>query len=458
MTDEHAKPFLDALDTRVLVCDGAMGTMLYARGVFLNRSFDELNLTQPDLVAEVHQAYVRAGADVIETNTFGANRIKLGDLRAGRPASHAINVQGAQHRASCGPGPGLRGRRDRPARDPHRAMGQDRGGRGAGVLPRAGARRCSKAASISSCSRPSATSTRSARRSGAVRSVCGLPIVAQVTTEEDGNTPRRRRRPSAFVPELERAGRQRHRPQLQRRPGGDARDDRADVRSGDACGCRRSRTPAGRARSKAATSISARRSTWRRTPDASSTAASAWSAAAAARRPSTSATSRWRCARWPPPSRRAPRFGRAGDGQAGRSRPADRPRRKVADGQRPGARERSSSASSWCRRAVSAPTPLVEQARQLRLHGVDLVNIPDGPRSGARMSALSAAVLVQQQAGIETVLHYACRDRNLLGHAVGPARRALDGRPQPAARHRRSRRRLATIRTPPRVSTSTRSA
>jgi methionine synthase I (cobalamin-dependent) len=45
-------PFLQELDTRVLVCDGAMGTMLYARGIFLNRSFDELNLTQPDLVAK----------------------------------------------------------------------------------------------------------------------------------------------------------------------------------------------------------------------------------------------------------------------------------------------------------------------------------------------------------------------------------------------------------------------
>ena len=59
-------PFREAIESRVLVCDGAMGTMLYARGIFLNRSFDDLNLTQPDLVAEVHQAYVRAGADVIE--------------------------------------------------------------------------------------------------------------------------------------------------------------------------------------------------------------------------------------------------------------------------------------------------------------------------------------------------------------------------------------------------------
>ena len=58
---------------------------------------------------------------------------------------------------------------------------------------------------------------------------------------------------------------------------------------------------------------------------------------------------------------------------------------------------------------------LVEQARQLRIHGVDFVNIPDGPRASARMSALAASLVVQQQAGIETILHYACRDRNLLG-------------------------------------------
>ena len=59
------KPFLDALDDRVLVCDGAMGTMLYAKGVFLNKSFDALNLMQPDLVREVYQAYVRAGGESI---------------------------------------------------------------------------------------------------------------------------------------------------------------------------------------------------------------------------------------------------------------------------------------------------------------------------------------------------------------------------------------------------------
>ena len=54
--------FLEALNDRVLVCDGAMGTMLYAKGIFINKSFDALNLSSPELVGDVHQEYVRAGA------------------------------------------------------------------------------------------------------------------------------------------------------------------------------------------------------------------------------------------------------------------------------------------------------------------------------------------------------------------------------------------------------------
>ena len=62
---------------RVVLFDGAMGTMLYARGVYINQCYDELNVRAPDLVREVHAEYVRAGAEVLETNTFGANRMKL---------------------------------------------------------------------------------------------------------------------------------------------------------------------------------------------------------------------------------------------------------------------------------------------------------------------------------------------------------------------------------------------
>src|SRR5438093_9201418 len=70
-----------------------MGTMLYAKGVFINKSFDALNITQPDLVGRVHQEYVWAGADIVETNTFGANRIKLGSFGLA-DRLHAINAEG----------------------------------------------------------------------------------------------------------------------------------------------------------------------------------------------------------------------------------------------------------------------------------------------------------------------------------------------------------------------------
>jgi methionine synthase / methylenetetrahydrofolate reductase(NADPH) len=62
---------------QVVVFDGAMGTMLYNKGVFINQCYDELNLRAPDLIRDVHKAYKKAGAEVLETNTFGANRIKL---------------------------------------------------------------------------------------------------------------------------------------------------------------------------------------------------------------------------------------------------------------------------------------------------------------------------------------------------------------------------------------------
>lgn len=68
----------DLLDPeRVVIFDGAMGTMLYARGVFINQCYDELSVRSPELVRDVHDAYVRAGAEVLETNSFGANWLKL---------------------------------------------------------------------------------------------------------------------------------------------------------------------------------------------------------------------------------------------------------------------------------------------------------------------------------------------------------------------------------------------
>ena len=70
--------FMDRLAQGPLLADGAMGTMLHSRGVALDTAFDELVLTQPAVVADVHRAYIEAGAEMILANTFGANRYKLG--------------------------------------------------------------------------------------------------------------------------------------------------------------------------------------------------------------------------------------------------------------------------------------------------------------------------------------------------------------------------------------------
>ncbi|HTW46271.1 MAG TPA: bifunctional homocysteine S-methyltransferase/methylenetetrahydrofolate reductase [Acidobacteriaceae bacterium] len=89
MTDRIQEIF----GSRTILCDGAMGTTLYARGVFINRCYDELNLSQPDLVRSIHEDYLQAGAELIETNTFGANAFRL--LRYGfQDQVFAINKAG----------------------------------------------------------------------------------------------------------------------------------------------------------------------------------------------------------------------------------------------------------------------------------------------------------------------------------------------------------------------------
>src|SRR5579859_7940470 len=100
---EH--PLLEQLRQRPVLCDGAMGTLLYARGVNYEQSFDGLNLTQPELIQGIHSEYISAGAQIIETNTFGANRVKLEahnlsdrvreiNIRAARLAIEAREVSG----------------------------------------------------------------------------------------------------------------------------------------------------------------------------------------------------------------------------------------------------------------------------------------------------------------------------------------------------------------------------
>jgi methionine synthase / methylenetetrahydrofolate reductase(NADPH) len=414
-------PFLQELDQRVLVCDGAMGTMLYARGIFLNRSFDELNLTQPDLVAEVHQAYVRAGADVIETNTFGANRVKLGAFGLAERV-HAINLQGAKIARHA-------------ARDQVYVAGAI-GPLGIRVEPwgKTGVdeaeeifREQAKALVEGGVDLFVLETFRDVNEIGAairaVRSVCNLPIVAQITTEEDGNS-LDGVAPESFVPDLE-------------------------ARGADVVGLNCSVGPAAmletleRMASVAHVKLSAQpnagkpreiegRNLYLCSPD--------YMASYARRFINAGVRLVGGCCGTTPDHIRAIKTAvRAlapGAARAGARPAAAAPAAPLLP---PVAREQKSRMANTLARggfvvSVELTPPrgfqadaLVEHARTLKIRGVDLVNVPDSPRASARMSALSAALLVQQQSGVETILHYACRDRNLLGmqsdllgaHAMG---------------------------------------
>ncbi len=94
-TASRAAEFRRKLESGLVVADGAMGTMLYGKGIFINRCFDELNLVSPQMIKEVHQEYVKAGAEIIESNTFGGNRLRLAAFGLGEKLK-AINEAGVR--------------------------------------------------------------------------------------------------------------------------------------------------------------------------------------------------------------------------------------------------------------------------------------------------------------------------------------------------------------------------
>jgi methionine synthase / methylenetetrahydrofolate reductase(NADPH) len=417
------KPFLESLEARVLVCDGAMGTMLYAKGVFINKSFDALNLTQPDLVADVHADYIRAGADIIETNTFGANRIKLGSFGLADKLE-AINVEGARiaRRAVAAGGTayvagaiGPLGIRIEPwgktgideAREYFREQAQALADGGVDLFILETFRDVNEIGAAID----------------AVRAVSSLPIVAQMTTEEDGHTldgtP-----PEKFAPELERRGatilgvncavgpapmletieRMSAVTKLHLSAQPNAGKPR-DIEGRNIYLC----SPeymASYARRFILHNVRIVGGCCGTTPEhirQIKTAVRGLTPTAA--RPAAAAIPH------PAPVMTMP--------------PVDRARKsRLAHAM---TRGRFVVAVELLPPRGYQTDAVIERARTLKIRGVDVINIPDGQRAGARISALSMAVLIEQQAGIETLLHYACRDRNLLGiqsdllgaHAMG---------------------------------------
>jgi methionine synthase / methylenetetrahydrofolate reductase(NADPH) len=418
------KPFIDAVAERVLVCDGAMGTMLYAKGVFINKSFDALNLTQPGLVAEVHQEYVRAGADVIETNTFGANRIKLGSFGLADKL-YEVNEHGARiarsaadDRAYVAGSIGPLGIRIEPwgktgvdeARDYFREQAQALADGGVDLFILETFRDLNEIGAAID----------------AIRSFSDLPIVAQMTTEEDGNTldgtP-----PEKFAPELERRGATLIGVNCAVGPAPmlDTIERMAAVSK-----LKLSAQPnAGKPRDVEGRNI------YLCSPE--------YMASYARRFMLHNVRIVGGCCGTTPEHIRqlklavralAPAVVRA-DVEAHAAAPRVSPTYSTP----PVAREQKSRLAHLMAQghfvtAIELLPPrgyqtdqAVDRAKKLRIRGVDVINIPDGQRGGARLSALSLAVLIEQQAGIETLLHYACRDRNLLGiqsdllgaHAMG---------------------------------------
>ncbi len=183
-----------------------MGTMLYAKGVFINRCFESLNLTQPELVGDVHDDYLRAGADVIETNTFGANRMKLRSFGlggAGRRDQRRRRAHRSRRRGS--PSRRRRRRRTSPARSVPLGVRIEPWGKTGVDEAEAMFREQAQALFDAGVDLFVLETFRDLNEIGAaiaaVRSVCDLPIVAQMTTEEDGGsldgTP-----PEQFAPAL----------------------------------------------------------------------------------------------------------------------------------------------------------------------------------------------------------------------------------------------------------------
>jgi methionine synthase I (cobalamin-dependent)/5,10-methylenetetrahydrofolate reductase len=412
------RPFLSALDDHVLVCDGAMGTLLYAQGVFINRCFDALNLTDPSRVSAVHDEYVRAGADVIETNTFGANRIKLRSFGLA-DQMREINRTGAQlARKAAGKNVYVAG-----------AIGPlglriEPWGKTAADEAEAYFREQAEALVEGGVDLLMLETFRDVNEIvaaiAAVKRSCALPIVAQMTIEDEGNsldgTP-----PEQFVPALQAAGADVIGINCSIGP---AHMLEALERMAGLTPARLSAQPnAGRPRDIEGRTLYltspeymasyARRFASARvrlvggccgtTPEHITQIKAALTSGSTARSPVAAAT----------PAQAAPVV-------------TTIPRAEKSYLANALARRRWVTVVELVPPRGHSSEEAIEQARAARVKGVDAVLIPDG-QTGPRLSALSLAVLIQQRTGIETVLQCSARDRSLLdlqsdllgAHAMG---------------------------------------
>jgi homocysteine S-methyltransferase len=392
-----------------VLCDGAMGTLLYSKGIFINRCYDELNLSQPDLIRAIHHDYLQAGAEMIETNTFGANAFRLArhsfadkvrevnrmGARLAREAAKSFDVYVA---GSVGP----LGTRIEPLgktsfeearqafREQIEALAE--GGVDLLMLETFGYLEELHQAMLA------------AKDVGAK-----LPLVVQVTIDEDGNC-LDGSDPGTFAPRLEDWG--------------------ADV-----IGCNCSVGPVAmldaieRVRALTSLPLAAQpnagiprsvegRNIYLCSPEYMASYARKFVAAGAR-------IVGGCCGTTPDHIRVMKSALRAGEAR-GKSASA-----QVSSATIPEAtpaqplEERSVLGAKLARGEFVTMVEVVppkgtdirkelEGSRFLKSVGVDAVNIPDSPRASARMSNQALSLLVQREAGIDAILHYTCRDRNVL--------------------------------------------
>ena len=407
---------LSRLKQRPVLCDGATGTLLYAKGVYINKCYDELNLTQPEMVRQIHQEYLNAGAEVIETNTFGANLFRLTGHGLAEKVRD-LNLRGAQLAREAADGFNLKlsasvlvagsvgplGIRIEPlgkvSREEARAAFREQvqalveGGIDLLILETFGYLEELHQAILAS------------------REVAPhLQLVAQVTIDEDGNC-LDGASPETFAAKLDEWG--------------------ADV-----IGCNCSVGPVAmleaieRIRQITTRPLSAQpnagvprniegRNIYLCSPE--------YMASYARKFASAGVTLIGGCCGTTPEHIKAMNSAlRMNDakGKTGNFHViSDRRRESTITppplAQRSGLGRKLSAGEFVSLVEIVPPKGLdyrkeVEGAKFLKSAGIDAINIPDSPRASARMSNLALCTLVQQQAEIETVLHFTCRDRNVL--------------------------------------------
>src|SRR5438874_4259850 len=402
--------FIQAIaDEHVYLFDGAMGTMLYAKGVFINKCYDELNLRSPEIVLEVHKQYVRAGAEVLETNTYGANRVKLrsfgieDELRAITRSAVEIARRAAGDSVYVAGAIGPLGIRIEPygptsldeAREIFREQAEALRDAGVDVFV------LETFSNIAEMEQAII----------AVRDVCTLPVIAQMTIGNDcrtiyGDVP------ATIAKRLDAAGADVI--GLNCSVGPDVMLDAIEEMTAVTAKKISCQPNAGLPREVNG------RQMYMASPD--------YMGKYAKRLIHKGVKFIGGCCGTTPEHIKV---------IADAVRPLS-PRRTFVIIERNGKTETEKgvaplpmvSRSKWGSKIVNGefvttieitppkgpnPDTMLHNIESIRDAGVDAVNVPDGPRAQNRMGAIAVAVLVQQRVGIETVLHYCCRDSNLLG-------------------------------------------